>query len=652
MSAPIPVTKQFSDQEQTNIIELYDSGETQAEIGKKYGVSRRTIMKLLNALGKHKTHSEAQKPRFVDGFVEKVMELRGSGETIETIGAITNRSTSAVYRVIKKLGDNKPKEVGLDIDNIISEYGSGTPANKVAQKYGTSSFKVLDILRDNGVGIRSPAVDGGGSISQKIVLDDFINTEQWWINAHIKYGTPTLAKFTGWTKYKVKQRLFELGVGRLSLSERMVNLDKKQIVANYQELGSMSLVAQKHGCSIQAIKNHLQNAGVQIKTSSEIMGGEGNPFYGKKHPDNIKEYCTQIGATEGKKFWDDNPEYIEVVKEKQKLIWADLNKRRESSRKIAELRKQGKCNSRKGTIVSRFGDMQFDSSYECAFIEWCDSNSSITHLERDFMIIEYNYNGGRCFVPDFKLWLQNGEFLIVEIKSDWLARQLKERAKIESGFGLLLDKFMTAANNFDLVGERIKLVLEPAEFEFSDIELHIADSSSEYDGFYAAFHYMGKTGRRGYTMLAKLSGKTIAVATFSSITRIESAKRLGMNPGEVRELVRFCIHPDFHKKNFGSWFLSRATSKYLADNRNVNTILTFADTTVGHTGALYKATNWSYDGDTKPSYRYVDAKGNITHKKTMYNHAKDAGIPEREYAEQNGYIRVREEAKKRFVYKR
>lgn len=652
MPAPRPLLEQFTPEQQTNILRLHAAGESQKEIAGRYSVPRRTIMKLLEKLGApKKTPSGAQRSRLDLEFIRQVTSLRACGMTLEDIAAATSRSISAVHRVLCRYGDNKPpKSAGPNPTAICAEYEAGTTIAKLATRYGVSSITISQILRDSNIKIRDPIIPGGGAKQRAVELPVFEDTQQWWIEAHAKYGTPSLASFVGWTKHKVRKRLRDLGISKMSLTERARCLDPAKVLEDYQSLGNMTLVAKKHRCTVQAIKNHLSATGISIRQTSEIFAGDDNPFAGEQHSKEIATYCREIGAAAGAKFWLDHPEYIEVVRAKNKQLWTDLNRRREDSRRISELRKQGKCGSHKGVMTSRFGEMAFDSSYECAFIEWCEKNPQVIHLERDFMVLEYEYAGERCFVPDFKIWLPNGDFLIVEVKSDWYARQPKERAKITAGFGQLIDKFMVE-DSFSLVQDRIGLSLSPLGFDFSDVVLRRSEPD-EYNAFYAAYHYMGRTGRRGYTWVATLAEKVVAAGTFSSLTRNHSASRLGVTPSAARELVRLCIHPDFHKRNFGSWFLSRATKSFLGENPDVNVLLTFADTTVGHNGAVYLAANWVHDGCTKPSYHYVASDGTNVHKKTVYDRAMIAGIHEREWAAQQGLVRVREDAKRRFILSR
>lgn len=73
-------------------------------------------------------------------------------------------------------------------------------------------------------------------------------------------------------------------------------------------------------------------------------------------------------------------------------------------------------------------------------------------------------------------------------------------------------------------------------------------------------------------------------------------------------LSRMVITPDA-PKNAASFLLS-ASIKMLPEK--YHTLITYADEWRGHTGAIYKATNWTYDGLTEKKAVYVDSSGVMT----------------------------------------
>lgn len=85
-------------------------------------------------------------------------------------------------------------------------------------------------------------------------------------------------------------------------------------------------------------------------------------------------------------------------------------------------------------------------------------------------------------------------------------------------------------------------------------------------------------------------GKTVGAAVFG--------KPMSRNLDQTSlELRRFCLI-DETPKNTESYFLSRCL-KWLARNTTIKQIITFADPNQGHQGTIYKATNFTFDGEEK-----------------------------------------------------
>ncbi len=77
----------------------------------------------------------------------------------------------------------------------------------------------------------------------------------------------------------------------------------------------------------------------------------------------------------------------------------------------------------------------------------------------------------------------------------------------------------------------------------------------------------------------------------------------------VLNLTRLAVHPDVPTN--GASFLLGWSMK-LIDRTRWPVLVTYADTARGHTGAIYKATNWICDGPQRPAadgYAWVNAAG-------------------------------------------
>jgi hypothetical protein len=81
---------------------------------------------------------------------------------------------------------------------------------------------------------------------------------------------------------------------------------------------------------------------------------------------------------------------------------------------------------------------------------------------------------------------------------------------------------------------------------------------------------------------------------------------------KVLSLTRLVVHP-LVPKNGCSFLLS--ASIRLIDAHKWHCLVTYADTWMNHTGAIYRATNWEYMGLTNPSPVYVSKHGEYMGKK-------------------------------------
>ena len=182
------------------------------------------------------------------------------------------------------------------------------------------------------------------------------------------------------------------------------------------------------------------------------------------------------------------------------------------------------------------------------------------------------------------------------------------------------------------------------DFKFSNCVVKTTNAN-DANLFFSKYHYIASGGRQGRNIGTFLNGELVACARFCTPTRAESATRLGLNQNEVAELTRFAIKSGYNKKNFASWCLSRC-EKFLYDKK---CCLTFADSTYGHVGTIYKATNWLYDGTINPDYFYIDHEGYVMHKRTLWGHAKKMSMSESRYCEDFGYIKKWGKEKYRFI---
>ena len=168
------------------------------------------------------------------------------------------------------------------------------------------------------------------------------------------------------------------------------------------------------------------------------------------------------------------------------------------------------------------------------------------------------------------------------------------------------------------------------DFNFKDLKITDDVSAKSLNSFLDAYHYIGK-GRSGKCFGAFLGDELVACAVYANLVRQNIGHQFY---GKSLELARLCIHPSYQKQNLASYFLSKTFKHLDCDN-----IVSYCDTTVGHTGAVYKSLGFKMHHEVDSDYWYVDQNGWVMHKKTLYSRAKRLSTTENAYAEQFGYIR-------------
>ena len=188
------------------------------------------------------------------------------------------------------------------------------------------------------------------------------------------------------------------------------------------------------------------------------------------------------------------------------------------------------------------------------------------------------------------------------------------------------------------------------DFDFSDVSIK-PSIPKNVEKFLSDHHY-GGFGRGAHSAYSvTLHGEIIAVVKFASVVRIEVATSMKYKPSDLLELDRFCIHPARHKKNFATYIMSRVLKQTRKDNPGILGVVSFADPRFGHSGFIYRASNWSMLGMTASSYYYLDSNGGEINKKTLYNAARIRKMKEREYANLLKLKRVSTAPKIKYFYK-
>lgn len=157
--------------------------------------------------------------------------------------------------------------------------------------------------------------------------------------------------------------------------------------------------------------------------------------------------------------------------------------------------------------------------------------------------------------------------------------------------------------------------------------------------FVNLFHYHGSLNQSMSSHGAFLNDKLVGVVVYSKPNYDNEANEYCL------ELSRFCLDPKYQIKNAASYIISKSLKLLGKD------VISFADTTQGHDGTIYKASNFIKVGETSQSYYYVDEYNNKFHKKVIYNHARSLKVSLDKYVKDTNLTKIKEEKKIKYLYK-
>ncbi|MGB2843279.1 MAG: hypothetical protein WBC02_00325, partial [Candidatus Aminicenantaceae bacterium] len=206
-----------------------------------------------------------------------------------------------------------------------------------------------------------------------------------------------------------------------------------------------------------------------------------------------------------------------------------------------------------------------------------------------------------------------------------------------------IDGFLKAPDSKKSGGDKI-------EIDFKKLKITFDENLDTYS-ILNEYHYAGFGRGSSLIVSARIDDRLIAVSKFSPPIRQTISESLGVNSNSLIELDRFCIHPECHVINLASYFMSRVIKLLKKNCPNIETIVSFADPAEGHSGTIYKASNWTEIGKTSHSYFYQLPSGFKMNKKTLFNKSRSSGLGEREYSDKIGAVRVSTPPKIKYIYK-
>ena len=169
------------------------------------------------------------------------------------------------------------------------------------------------------------------------------------------------------------------------------------------------------------------------------------------------------------------------------------------------------------------------------------------------------------------------------------------------------------------------------------------------DGILEGWHYLGKAPNSTNHFYGLFAGNVVVgTCTFGR----GANKHMPWNCLELSRLYT----PDWVGKgngqkqncnNVGSFFLARAISLLKKERPDIETLIAYSEPSAGHSGHIYKACNWQYEGQIKSDYKYKLANGSLVHKSRF---RRKNGLSEKERAAEVGAKKVYMAGKHKYIY--
>lgn len=131
-----------------------------------------------------------------------------------------------------------------------------------------------------------------------------------------------------------------------------------------------------------------------------------------------------------------------------------------------------------------------------------------------------------------------------------------------------------------------------------EFEVHLCERS-EITAFIEENHYSKNINGciSDYCFKLTYNDKIIGAMFYGRMAMANQWKRFGEKESDVIELRRLCCIDDT-PRNTESYFIGK-TLRYLKKNTNLKTVVSYADQEYGHTGVIYRASNFEYHGFKK-----------------------------------------------------
>ncbi len=155
-------------------------------------------------------------------------------------------------------------------------------------------------------------------------------------------------------------------------------------------------------------------------------------------------------------------------------------------------------------------------------------------------------------------------------------------------------------------------------FDFSKIEIKLIPNN-EAKQFMQKYHYTKSCPKSTYALGFYYNNQLCTMIVYGQPSNFNLAKSLweGGNEQECLELLRLFSF-DWCPKNIESYCISKSIKWLKQNHPEIKILVSYADTSVGHVGYIYQASNWLYIGKSSAE-REIFIDGVKRHRRDLYD---------------------------------
>lgn len=552
------------------------------------------------------------------------------------IAKVLNVHLQTVINRFKKAGIQlKPQGQApntIDPRKIKDDYETaGMSTSDIASKYDISTSLVRKKLAE--CGIRAKKLGG----SHKAIDIDHSELKIMYCDQSITMRS--CAKHFGVSDTVIKRHLKMLEVDiRPSTRNSLIDIDNNKIIDLYwNKRLSLSRVAEVLGCSANLVKDRLRKTDKGTRSLSEAdriwRDTDGIPDDQLIYLYDVCGWsCEKISAHFNKSSQFTRHRFIAIGKKRRKNTGKNNGSWKGG---ITDIRNAVRsCAASLQWRTDAFAKQQYKSEISGKRIRELNCHhiypfhvilrSSLT--KHSVLSNEYR---SLAIIGDPRFYDSDNSLVISKEEHDDI-----EEGKLEQAHPWW--KIWRAYPNFaiersGLTADDLALFNDDGQIEPKEYTIQIS-TTKEIRHIIRYEHYIGTLPGSKLILVAKMENVIIGISTFGTGTNRY------IKP-DTWELTRLCI-PFYVVRPFACEFLDKCC-EYIRDNYlQVKQLISFADSSVGHNGGVYRMAKWSKAGRTQPSYAYLNPTTLKLMHKASCRRIEGINKTERELAHERGWIRI------------